>query len=91
MYIVWTKHKIDDQHVLFAKNTLDELKEVFLNFLKQNEDEYDLNTELIEGDDVFYYSNIKNVDAIDDIYIFTFEQDGEGGSYHNEISLKKNY
>jgi hypothetical protein len=95
MYIVWTKQKIDGQYVLFAKNTLDELKEVFLNFLKQNEDEYDLDTELIEEelksfslyskDDDFYYSNIENVDATDDIYVFTFHEDGEGGSYYSEI------
>jgi hypothetical protein len=86
MYVLWSKQAFDNKYILFAKNTLDELKQSFEDFCKKNEDEYDLNTELKEKEldsfslyshnDDFYFSNIEDVDANKPIYIFTFNEDG---------------
>ena len=50
MYILWSTEKFDDKYILFAKNTLDELKQEYLDFCEKNKDDYDFNTELKEKD-----------------------------------------
>ena len=95
MYILWSAEKFDDKYILFAKNTLDELKQEYLDFCEKNKDDYDFNIELKEkdldnfslysNDSDFYFSNITGVDANETIYIFTFIEDGEGGNRHNVI------
>ena len=50
MYILWSTEKFDDKYILFAKNTLDELKQEYLDFCEKNKDDYDFNIELKEKD-----------------------------------------
>ena len=69
MYILWSKEKFDDKYILFAKNTLDELKQEYLDFCEKNKDDYYFDAELKEkeldnfslysNDCDFYYSNIR--------------------------------
>lgn len=101
MFILWTKQEFDGKYILFAKNTLKELKKEFKKFCKLNEDTYEINKELKEEelnsfskydkDDNFYYCEIKDVSAnfvLNDIYILIFNEDGEGGRYHNELYFR---
>lgn len=95
MYILWSKEEFNGKYILFAKNTLDELKQTYNDFCEKNKEEYDFDTLLKEKeldsfssyshDYDFYYSEIKNVDANKPIYIFIFHEDGEGGNYHDEM------
>jgi len=97
MYILWSKEEYNDKYILFAKNTIEELKIEYLKFCKENEDDYNFDKELKEQelesfstysqDCDFYVSHIENEDANEKIYIFKFHEDGEGGSYHDEIYL----
>lgn len=85
MYIVYTQDKFDEKYVLIASNSLDKLKQDYLNFYETNKDDYDLNKVLVEKeldsfslnrpDSKFYYSNIENVESNEKIYIFIFTQE----------------
>jgi hypothetical protein len=90
MFILWSEQEYDKKYILFAKETLDEIKDAFSNFCQQK----NIQVGLIEGvldtvykyskDHDFYYSNIEDVDINKKIYIFKFHGDGEGGTYHDE-------
>ena len=94
MYIVYTQDKFNEKYVLFASNSLDKLKQDYLDFYETNKDDYDLNEVLVEKEldsfslnrpsSNFYYSNIEEVDANEKIYIFIFKQEEEVG-YNNHI------
>jgi hypothetical protein len=102
MFIVWSDDIIhfDDQYILFAKNTLKELKETFFQFCREND--FDLNKiQFTEKeldaiclysspmhDDSFYYCEIENVDAEKIIYVLTFHEDGEGGNSDNKLFFR---
>ena len=95
MYILWSKEKFNDKYILFAKNTLDELKQEYLGFCEKNKDDYYFDTEIKEkeldnfslysNECDFYFSNIPDTDANETVYIFTFVEDGEGSDRHNVI------
>jgi len=98
MFILWSKQKFDGKYILFAENILDDLKYKFMTFCEINKDLYEINEELKEEeltnfslydkDENFYYCEIENVNVDDEIYIFTFHEDGEGGDYHNELYFR---
>ena len=48
MFILWSKQKFEGKYILFAENTLTNLKEKFIEFCKINEDLYEINEELKE-------------------------------------------
>ena len=95
MFILWSKQKYDNKYILFIKNSFDELKQVFEEFCEKNKDNYNINTELKEqdldnfssytDDYNFYFFENENINADEPIYIFIFNEDGEGGSYYNEL------
>jgi hypothetical protein len=96
MYILWSKQEYDYKYILFIKNTLDELKQAYIDFCEKNKEDYDFDTfdnikeknlhsfSLYSEDCNFYYSNIEEVNVDEPIYIFTFEENEEAG-YYNEI------
>ncbi len=94
MYILWSQQEYDDKYVIYASNNLDKLKHFYLKFCEKNKDDYTFNKNLIEKelnsfslysrDCDFYFSKI-DADAEKQIYIFTFEEDGEGQDYYNQI------
>ena len=98
MFILWSKQKFEGKYILFAENTLTNLKEKFIEFCKINEDLYEINEELKEeeltnfslydNDENFYYCEIEDVNVDNEIFTFTFQEDGEGGSYHNELYFR---
>jgi hypothetical protein len=98
MFILWSKQKFDGKYILFAENILNDLKEKFIEFCEINKDLYEINEELKEEeltnfslydkDENFYYCEIEDVNVDDEIYIFIFQEDGEGGDYHNELYFR---
>jgi hypothetical protein len=100
MFILWTNTKYDNQYVLSAKNTLNEIKQFFVDFCEENEaDDGFAESNLMEKDlgsiDVneidfkFYYCEIDGVDANKPLYILIFTGDEEDGTNHNtQITLK---
>jgi 3-dehydroquinate dehydratase len=97
MYILWNKQEYDYKYILFIKNTLGELKQAYIDFCEKHKEDYDFDMfddikekdldsfSLYSTDCNFYYQNIEELVADKPIYIFTFEEYGEGGDYHHEM------
>lgn len=98
MFLLWSKATYDGKYLLFAKESLDEIRQDYFDFCEENfGDESDPQTELIEKkleafsvyscDWTFYVTHLANVNANKPIFVFMFTEDGEGASCHNEISF----
>ena len=93
MFIIWKNGtNREDNFILFAKNTLDELKETFFEYCKKknisiNNDDLTKNEQILKGidlyelDDNYYYCNIENIDANKEIYMFSYNECGDDSSY----------
>jgi hypothetical protein len=106
MFILWSNFKYKNQYVLCAKNTLDKIKQFFVEFCDENiADEgfaesnfIEKNISLLDVNEIdvkFYYCEVDDVDADKPLYILNFIKVGEDSPYekfiYTKLSNDKNY